>query len=76
MADDTNVRTIVPGDRLLTVQEVQAQTTLHPATIYRRIGKGTFPAPLRLGEQTVRWRQSDVDRWIADLPVAERSTAA
>jgi prophage regulatory protein len=43
------------------------------ATIYRDIAAGTFPAPVRLGEQSVGWRKSDVDEWIASRPRLTRA---
>lgn len=67
MADEAPVQ-IVPGDRLLKVAEVEHKTGLSRTTIWRRIGAGEFPTAVKLGGQTVRWRESEVDRWIAHLP--------
>lgn len=41
------------------------------STLYADIKAGTFPRPVRLGIQSVAWRKSDIDRWIADRPVAQ-----
>ena len=37
------------------------------STIYQKVGKGTFPAPVKIGSHAVRWREADVRRWIAEL---------
>jgi predicted DNA-binding transcriptional regulator AlpA len=34
------------------------------ATVYRWVSAGQFPAPIRLGSNTVVWRGSDVNSWI------------
>lgn len=36
-----------------------------PATIWRWIKAGTFPAPVRLGPGIVAWRESDLEAWEA-----------
>jgi prophage regulatory protein len=41
------------------------------STIYRDIKDGTFPRPIKLGPQTSGWKKSDIDRWIAQRPVAK-----
>ena len=45
-------------------------TGLSRATIYRKMRKGQFPKPLKLGDRAVRWRQSEVEGWLASLPRA------
>jgi prophage regulatory protein len=64
------VRQAVPGltERLLTIKEVMAKTSLGSSTIYRRIEEGTFPRGRDLGGSCVRWVQSEIDEWIRTLP--------
>jgi prophage regulatory protein len=45
------------------------------AHVYRLIGDGKFPQPLKLGEGTTCWLEDEVDRWLAGH-VAARDTAA
>lgn len=47
-------------------------------TLWRWVRSGKFPAPLRLGESRVGWRESDVSRWLATRPpeIYARSTEA
>jgi prophage regulatory protein len=54
-------------DRLLRLKEVTARTGMGKSTIYRKIGQGLFPAPVSVGGQSVRWRESDIDRWMQAL---------
>ena len=49
--------------RLLRIKDVEAETSLSRATIYRRIAEGEFPAPIRLTTQRVAWSQTAIERW-------------
>ena len=51
---------------LLLASEVMEIAGISRSEIYRRIRTGTFPPPVRLGVQRVAWRQSDVQRWMAE----------
>ena len=70
------------NNKLLKRPEVEAVTGLSRASIYSKIKAGNFPLPVRLGSNSVAWRAEDIDRWIAELPVANelrdesRATAA
>jgi prophage regulatory protein len=56
--------------QLLKLTEVTKATSLGRSTIYRRIGEGTFPAPLKLSEGCVRWDSEDLEAWRKALPRA------
>lgn len=56
---------IAPGDRLISLKEVRARTSLSTATIYRRRGK-SFPRSYAITESRVAWLLSDVERWIQE----------
>ena len=64
--------TVTPAkpSKLLRLPIVEERTGLKKSTIYAGVAAGTFPAPVRLSARAVAWRDSDLDRWIA-----ERSTA-
>ncbi|MFN3819841.1 helix-turn-helix transcriptional regulator [Blastomonas sp.] len=57
-----------PGQcgRLLSLKDVVRETSLHRATIYRKVASGTFPSPRPLGGRRVAWREADVESWKAD----------
>ncbi|WP_152563460.1 helix-turn-helix transcriptional regulator [Palleronia rufa] len=41
------------------------------STLYREIAEGAFPAQLRISVHGAGWRESEIDRWVAD-PVGWR----
>ena len=49
--------------RLLKFAEVQERVNLPKSQIYRLIGKGEFPAPLKFGKAS-RWRSDEIHSWI------------
>jgi prophage regulatory protein len=52
---------------LLRLPEVRARTGLSRATIYLKMQKGIFPAPVKLGgPRAVGWLAGEVDLWIED----------
>lgn len=57
-------------DTLLNLDRVKAVTGLSRSTIYRMMDGGTFPRPLQLGPNSVRWRTSHVVEWINGLSQA------
>jgi prophage regulatory protein len=44
---------------------VLAKTGLSRSTIYLKISRGEFPAPVKLGQRAVGWPETAIDRWIA-----------
>lgn len=63
----------IPPDQevLYRLPEVSVITGRRPSTIYQDMADGTFPRPVQLGEQSVAWKKSDIDRWIAERPAAD-----
>jgi prophage regulatory protein len=50
------------------VKAVTRKTTIGTTKIYELLKTGSFPSPVRIGPQMVRWRESEIDRWIEKLP--------
>ena len=46
---------------LLRREQVEAMTTLSRSRIYVLMKIGEFPAPVRLGSQSVAWLRSDIE---------------
>jgi prophage regulatory protein len=59
-------------DRIIRLRTVLSRTGLSRSTIYRKITEGTFPPQLKISVNGAGWRESDINRWIAD-PVLWRS---
>ena len=62
------------ADRLLTLQQVADQLQIPAATLYYWRSTGDGPKSLRVGRY-VRYRQDDLDAWIADRSGTERTPA-
>ena len=62
-------------DRLLRRREVERITSMSRSAIYRAMMEGTFPRPVRVGPAAVRWRLSDITRWLETRPVARGELA-
>lgn len=56
---------IAANDRYLRLPEVMRLTGLSRATIYRKIGDGSFPARVQISTNCVAWHESEVDAWRA-----------
>lgn len=50
--------------RIMRRREVLDLTGLSRATLYRWMGEKLFPSPLKLGPNSVGWRESEVREWI------------
>ena len=55
----------VTTEKLLTAQAVGAKLSLSKRAVFRMRSAGLICAPLKVGQGAVRWRQSDVERWIS-----------
>lgn len=55
--------------RLLTIKEVCALTRYTPQHIYRLMRQSKFPQRIRIGENRVGWRLTDIEAWFATRPV-------
>jgi len=54
-------------DPLLHLHEVEAVVGLKKSKLYLLIQSGDFPAPVRLGRRSVRWKTSSIRLWINNL---------
>lgn len=55
-------------EKLLTAKTLGEALSLSKRTIFRLDSSGRIPKPVRIGG-SVRWRQSDIERWISlDCP--------
>jgi prophage regulatory protein len=62
-------------DRIVRIRTVLARSGLSRSTLYRKIEKGIFPKQVRINDYCRGWRESEINRWIAD-PEAWRPLAA
>ena len=70
------LKQISPGASVLRLPTVKSRVALGRSSIYAAIKKGTFPAPIKLGERAVGWLESDVNIWLAERINASRKEGA
>lgn len=51
-------------DVLMTSGQVAECLAVSVRTLWRWVADGTFPPPVRYNRKLVRWRRSDLGRWI------------
>ena len=62
-------------DRIVRLKTVLARTGLSRSTIYRKIAEGTFPAQIKISTNGAGWKESDINRWVAN-PVGWRQRSS
>lgn len=53
-------------DRILPIRTVLQRTGLSRSTLYRKIKDGSFLRQMQISIQGAGWRESSINRWIAD----------
>jgi prophage regulatory protein len=61
-------------DRIIRLKNVLNRSGLSRSTVYRKINEGTFPPQVKVSLNGVGWRESELNRWIAN-PVVYRPAA-
>lgn len=51
-------------EKFLRLRDVILKTGHSRATIYRMMAQGTFPRQISIGNRTVAWRLSVINRWM------------
>lgn len=55
----------LPNDGYVRLKQLlPAVVPFSPATFWRRVADGSFPAPTKLGERVTAWRVRDVRKWL------------
>ena len=52
-------------EKLLTAQAVGVKLSLSKRAVFRMRSAGLICAPLKCGQGAIRWRLSDIEKWIA-----------
>lgn len=53
--------------KMLTVDEVAKSIGVTPRTIWRWADEDRFPKPVALGPKLRRWREADIEKFLAEL---------
>jgi prophage regulatory protein len=68
-----------PGERFLRLPEVLSTTGLKRSLLYEQIHDGFFPQPIKIGEKSSAWIESEVREWMTarvDEALKRRAVAA
>lgn len=57
----------VAGRKVIRLPEVEARVKKSRSTIYRDVRKGDFPAPIKLGPNSIGWFADMIDSYLANL---------
>lgn len=49
---------------ILRLPEVKGKTGLSRSTIYDKVQRRQFPAPVKIGERAVGWVESEIEAWV------------
>jgi prophage regulatory protein len=60
--------TMPEPDRIIRLKTVLHRSGLSRSTVYRKMDEGTFPLRLKVGINGIGWKESELNRWIADPP--------
>jgi prophage regulatory protein len=66
----------VSAPELMTRAEVLALMRVSAPTLKRWVRAGVFPAPLKVGPNTLRWRRSEIDDHLGNRVAAASTTEA
>lgn len=55
------------SQRLIRLAEVVTMLGISRSSIYNYVAEGSFPAPVKVGERSVRWKLADVLAWRAKV---------
>ncbi len=50
----------------LSLEQVQARTTLSRSTVYRKVTEGTFPRQILIGSRRVAWSEKAIEDWMTE----------
>jgi prophage regulatory protein len=54
------------ANSILRLPDVKQKTGQSRSTIYDKVQRGEFPAPVKLGERAVGWVEAEVEAWVKD----------
>jgi prophage regulatory protein len=60
---------------LLRMSEVARETGMGKSTIWAKVKRGEFPAPVRFGGKCTRWPAREIENWKANLIEARDGSA-
>ena len=68
LALEINMNREITSDKILRMRTVLERTGLSRSTVYRKVQDGTFPPKVKISEHCCGWRESEINRWMANPP--------
>jgi prophage regulatory protein len=62
--------------KFLRLTEVTARVGLAESTLYAKVVRGEFPAPVKIGPRASAWLEEEIEQWMADRVAASRSVTS
>ncbi len=59
---------------ILRLPGVKKNTGLSRSTIYDKMRRGEFPAPVKIGQRAVGWIEAEIEAWLGERIAASRKT--
>lgn len=60
--------------KFLRLTEVKVRVGLAESTLYAKVARGEFPAPVKIGPRASAWLEDEIEKWMADRVAASRDT--
>lgn len=64
------------AQKFLRLPAVCSRTGLKRSQLYRLMGSGLFPRPIKLSERSAAWLETEVERWKQERIAASRCEVA
>jgi prophage regulatory protein len=58
---------------VLRARDITTRLRISRPTLWRWVRAGTFPAPIRLGANSIAWRAEDILDWLASRPTVREA---
>jgi prophage regulatory protein len=68
LALEINMNREITSDKILRMRTVLKRTGLSRSKVYRKVQDGTFPPKVKISEHCCGWRESEINRWMANPP--------
>jgi len=60
-------------DQIFRKRELSERLQISGITIWRWVRAGLFPKPIKLGPNTIGWRECDIDEWLSARAAKDES---
>ena len=62
--------------KFLRLTEVKFRVGLAESTLYAKVARKEFPAPVKIGPRASAWLEEEIEKWMADRVAASRGATS